>query len=148
MQHFHHEMRIEAPVEHVWEYFGDVEHWQDWMPRRTTSDISGPLDQVGTTYVQSMKLMGVEQTWTNEVMEVEPRQLVRLHSDYGPTDSTIRFEPDGEATKFTFDSDYEIPGKMPGFLKDLMSKGWMERNMHRVFEDFKTLAEAKVPAKA
>jgi ligand-binding SRPBCC domain-containing protein len=29
MQHFHHEMRVEAPVEHVWAFYGDVEHWKD-----------------------------------------------------------------------------------------------------------------------
>ncbi len=29
-----------------------------------------------------------------------------------------------------------------------MAKGWMEGNMRRMFEDFKALAEAKVPAKA
>ena len=148
MQHMHHEERIEAPVEHVWAFFGDTTHWEDWMPRRKTTDISGPLDQVGTTYVQSMKLMGVEQKWTTEIVEVEPLRLIHVRSDYGPMDNTFRFEPDGEATKFVFDSDYEMPGKMPGFLKDLMSKGWMERNMRRLFEDFKALAEANVPAKA
>ena len=148
MQHMHHEMRIEAPVEHVWAFFGDVEHWQDWMPRRKTTDISGPLDQVGTTYVQSVKLMGVEQKWTNEIVEVEPQRLVHVHSDYGPMDNTFRFEPDGEATNLVLDSDYEMPGKMPDFLKDLMFTGWMERNLRRMFEDFKALAEAKVPATA
>ena len=147
MQHMHHEVRIEAPVEHVWAFFGDMEHWQDWMPRRKTTDVSGPLDQVGTTYVQSTKLMGVEMKWTTEVVEVEPQRLHRTHSDYGPVDNTFRFEPDGEATRLILDSDYEMPGKWPGFIKDLMSKGWMERNMHRVFEDFKSFAEANVPAK-
>jgi uncharacterized membrane protein len=148
MKHYHHEFRIEAPVEHVWAFFGDTTHWEDWMPRRKTSDISGPLDKVGTTYVQSAKLMGYEMKWTTEVMEVEPLRLVRLHSDWGPTDTTFRFEPDGDATNIVVDSDYEMPGKMPGFIKDFMSKGWMERNMARMFEDFKTLAEANVPAHA
>ena len=148
MQHMHHEMRIEAPIEHVWDFYLDTSRWQDWMPRRKTTDISGPIDQVGTTFVQSTKLMGYEMKWTTEVVEVEPQRLVRLHSDWGPNDTTIRYEPDGEATRFVFHSDYEMPGKLPGFLKDLMSKGWMERNMARVFEDFKALAEADVPAKA
>ena len=148
MQHYHHEVRIEAPVEHVWSFFGDASHWDDWMPRRKTSDFSGPLDQVGTTYVQSMKLMGFEMKWTTEVVEVEPQRLVHVHSDYGPMDNYFRFEPDGEATRLSIDSDYEMPGKMPGFIKDLMAKGWMERNMRRMFEDFKTLAEAKAPAQA
>ena len=83
-----------------------------------------------------------------EVAEVEPERLIRVRSDYGPMDTTIRCEPDGEATKFVFDSDYEMPGKMPGFVKDFMSKGWMERNMGRMFEDFKALAEANVPTQA
>ena len=148
MQHMHREMRIEAPVEHVWAYFGDVDHWQDWMPRRKTTDVSGPLDQVGTTYVQSMKLMGFEQKWTTEITEVQPPRLIRMHSDTGPMDNTFRFDADGEATNLVLDSDYEWPGSMPDFLMDLMAKGWMERNMHRMFEDFKALAEAKVPTPA
>ena len=148
MQHMHHEMRIEAPIEHVWDFYLDTSRWQDWMQRRKTTDISGPIDQVATTFVQSTKLMGVEMKWTTEVVEVEPQRLVHLHSDWGPNDTTFRFEPDGDATKFVFDSDYELPGKLPGFLKDFMSMGWMERNMARVFEDFKALAEANVPAKA
>jgi hypothetical protein len=80
-------------------------------------------------------------------VEVEPLRLHRTHTDYGPADNTLRFEPDGEATKVIFDSDYEMPGKMPGFIKDFMSRGWIERNMHRLFEDFKAIAEANVRAK-
>ena len=41
-----------------------------------------------------------------------------------------------------------MPGKVPGFIKDLISKGWMERNRARCSSDFKALAEAKVPAHA
>jgi uncharacterized protein YndB with AHSA1/START domain len=148
MKHLHDEMRIEAPVERVWALFGDPTHWEDWMPRRKTSDISGPLDKVGTTFVQSTKLMGHEMKWTMEIVEVEPLRLVHLHTDWGPTDSRFRFEPDGEATRFVFDQEYDMPGKLPGFLKDLMTKGWAERQMHQMLADFKALAEAKVPAQA
>ena len=148
MRHYHNAVRIEAPVKLVWEFFLDTTHWEDWMPRRKTYDVSGPLDRVGTTYVQSAKLMGYEMKWTTEVVEVEPQRLARVHSDWGPVDTTFRFEPDGDATNLVVDSDYEMPGKMPGVVKDFMSKGWMERNMGRMFEDFKALAEAKVPTPA
>ena len=63
-------------------------------------------------------------------------------------DNYIRFEPDGEATRVVVDSDWEMPGKLPGFIKDLVSKGWIERNSRQMLEDFKALAEAKVPAHA
>ena len=59
----------------------------------------------------------------------------------------MRFEPDGEATRLVVDSDYEMPGKLPGFIKDLMGSGWMEGNIRRMLEDFKALAEAQVPAR-
>lgn len=135
MQHFHDEVRMEAPVEQVWAFFLDTSHWAAWMPRRRTSDLSGPLDRVGTTYVQSTQFMGHEMTWTNEVVEVEPLRLIHVHSDYGPIDSYFRFEPDGEATHLVVDSDYAMPARMTGFLEDLMRTGWMERTVRRMFHD-------------
>ncbi len=148
MQHLHMETRVEAPVEHVWEFYCDTSHWPDFMPRGQWSDFSGPVDQVGTTYVGGMKLMGYEMKATTEVVEVEPLRLIHEHSDWGPMDNYMRFEPDGEATKVVVDSDWDMPGKLPGFIKDLISKGWMERQGRQMLADFKALAEAKVPAKA
>ena len=148
MKHFHDEIHIEAPVEQVWAFFGDATHWDDWMPRRKTTDVSGPLDQVGTTFVQSSKLMGVDMKWTTKVLEVEPQRLIRMHSDTGPMDNTFRFEPDGEATNLVVESDYEMPGRVPGVFKDMVNKGWAERNFRNSMADFKALAEAKVPADA
>ena len=148
MNHMHQEFRIEAPVEHVWAFYCDTSHWQDWMPRAKSSDFSGPVDKVGTTYVQTMRLMGHEMKSTSTVVEVEPLRLIHEHTDEGPMESYLRFERDGEATRLAFDSDWEMPGKLPGFIKDLVNKGWAERNMRQAFADFKALAEAKVPVTA
>ena len=60
----------------------------------------------------------------------------------------MRFEPDGEATRLVIDSDWEMPGHLPGFIKDIVAKGWVERNTHQMLADFKALAEAKVPVPA
>ena len=148
MNHLHEEVRIEAPVEHVWAFYCDTSHWQDWMPRAKSSEFSGPYDQVGTTYVQTMRLMGFEMKSTYKVVEVEPLRLIHEHTDKGPVDTFMRFERDGEATRLVVDSDWEMPGKLPGFIKDLVNKGWVERNTHQMLADFKALAEAKVPAPA
>jgi uncharacterized protein YndB with AHSA1/START domain len=148
MQHMHLETHIAAPVEHVWRFYCDTSHWGDWMPRGTFSDFSGPVDQVGTTYVSAMKLMGFEMKATTKVVEVEPLRLIHEHSDYGQEDNFLRFVPDGDTTKVVVDSEWEMPGKVPGFIKELISKGWMERNMHQMLADFKALAEASVPARA
>ena len=148
MQHMRIETHIEAPVEEVWKFFCDMSSWPDWMPRPGFSGFSGPVDEVGTTYVQTMKLMGFEMKQDMEIVEVEPQRLIHEHSDTGPMDNYFRFEPDGDTTRCVFESDFEMPGKIPGFIKDLMTKGWMERQGRQMLADFKALAEAKVPAKA
>jgi len=148
MNHMHDEIRIDAPVEHVWAFYCDTSHWKDWMPRIGHLEVDGPMDKVGTTYVATMRLMGFEMKATYNIVEVEPLRLIHEHTDNGPQDNFMRFEPDGEATRLVFDSDWEMPGHLPGFIKDLVNKGWADRNTHQMLADFKALAEAKIPVPA
>ena len=146
MQHFEDSLHIDAPIEHVWAFYLDTSHWSDWMPRAEYSDFSGPLDQVGTTYVGGMRIMGHEMKATYKVVEIVPQRLYHERSDMGPMDTFIRFEPEGDGTLVTVVSDYEMPGYLPKFIQDLMSKRWIERQTRQMLEDFKALAEATVPA--
>ena len=148
MDHMREEIRIEAPVEHVWALFCDTSRWHDWAPRLETSDWSGPLDRVGTTYVSTVKMMGFEMKQTNTVVEVEPLKLIHQHSDQGPEDDFYRFERVGDATRVIVEGDYEMPGYIPGFLKNLMTKAFFERQTRHMLGDFKALAEATVPVRA
>jgi len=146
MNHIEMETRVEAPVGHVWAFLCDPSHLEDWT-RAKTSDVSGPLDQVGTTFVQTSRTLGFEMKGTLTVLEVEPMRLLHLRSDMGP-DMVFRFEPEGDATRLTFKSDYEMPGHIPGFVKNLMTKSFVERQMRRGMEDIKALAEATVSVTA
>jgi uncharacterized membrane protein len=148
MEHYGTDIRIEAPIEHVWAFYCDTSHWADWMQGGTLSDISGPYDQVGTTYVGTVRFLGHAMKVTYKVVEVEPLKLIHEHSDDGPVDNVVRFEPDGEATRLTVECDYEMPAHLPGFIKDLAKKGWMNRRMDQMLGDFKALAEATVPVPA
>jgi ligand-binding SRPBCC domain-containing protein len=147
MEHSRHEVRIEAPVEHVWACFSDTTRWQEWMPARF-SDFSGPLDEAGTTFRQSVRVMGFEQRFTCTVLEYEPQRLYREHMEPGPFDSTFRCEADGDATRFVFESDYELPARLPSFVKRVVNSGWIARNHRKMLADLKALAEAGVPANA
>jgi uncharacterized membrane protein len=144
MDHMRQEIRIEAPVEHVWAFLCDTARWPDWMSRGEYTDFSGPYDQVGTTYVSTMKMMGFEFKQTSTIVEVEPLKLIHEHTDDGPMDSFIRLAPEGDGTRVIVESDYE----MPGFLKNLMTKSFMDRQMTHMLGDFKALAEATVPVPA
>ena len=148
MKHFRDEIRIEAPIAHVWAFLCDTSRWHDWAPRGETSDWGGPYDQVGTTYVSKVKMMGFELKTTQTVVEVQPLKLIHEHTDQGPMDTFYRFERDGDATRLIVESDYELPGHIPGFLRNLLTKSWIDRNMRQMLEEFKALAELKVPVPA
>ncbi len=148
MNHIHEEIRIEAPVKHVWDFLCDTSRWHDWDPRSEHSDFSGPLDQVGTTFVETSRVMGFEMKGTLTVVEVEPLRLLHIRSDFGPTDVFYRFEPEGDATRAIGEADYDMPGHLPGFIKNLISKSWVERYTRQQLEDFKALAEATIPVPA
>jgi uncharacterized membrane protein len=150
MDHMHDQIRIDAPVEHVWAFYRDTTRWRDWMPRMEYSEPSGPVDQVGTTYLQHFRLMGFEMKSSVKVVEVEPLRLIHERVEFGDKgeDNYLRFEPDGDGTLMTVDSDYEMPGHLPGFVKDLLTKRFMERNVRQMLEDFKAFAEVSVPVPA
>jgi ligand-binding SRPBCC domain-containing protein len=148
MVHFRDEIRIEASVDHVWAFLCDTTHWRDWQTRSEFTDFSGPIDQVGTTFVERGKLLGFEMTDTDRIVEVEPQRLIRLQSERFPSDMYFRFQPEGEATHLVIEGDYEMPGHLPEFIQKVMTKSWMERNMRHMLEDFKVLAEAKIPVPA
>jgi uncharacterized membrane protein len=148
MEHIRDEILIEAPVEHVWKYLCDTSHWHDWMPRGEVHDFSGPYDQVGTTYVSTFKIMGFEMKQTSKVVEVEPLKLIREHSDDGPMETLLRFEPEGDATRLIMESDYGMPGFIPGFLQSVMTKPYFERQTRHMLGELKAFAEATIPVHA
>ena len=88
----------------------------------------------------------MKQTCT--VVEVEPLKLIHEHTDDWSMDSFFRFEREGDATRLIMEADYEMPGFIPGFLKNLLTKSFFERQTRHMLGDFKALAEVKIPVPA
>ena len=145
--HIREEGRVKAPVEHVWAFLCDTSRWHDWDPRSGYSDFSGPVDEVGTTFVETSRIMAWDMKAHHTVVEVEPQRLLHHRSDKG-FDIYFRLEPDGDTTHLIVDCDYRLPRHLPGAVKDLLSRGLVERTMRETGEKFRALAEATVPAPA
>ena len=147
MEHIQIETRIEAPVEHVWAFLFDTSRWHDWMPRARVLGLQRAVrpGRDDVRLVDEDDGLRVEDDVHGPrggAAEAHPR----AHRRPGPAWTTIfRFEPEGEATRLIVESDYEMPGHIPGFLKNLMTKSFFERQMRHMLGDFKAFAEATVP---
>jgi uncharacterized membrane protein len=145
MEHMREEIVVQAPIDHVWQFYCDTSRWRDWMPRMESAEFSGPVDQIGTEYVMRGKMLGFEFKGKYRIVEVEPHKLIHEHtSDNGVQDNYLRFEREGDATRLILDSDYTLPAHLPGF----MTRGFFERSVRNMLADFKALAEATVPVPA
>ena len=125
MNHIHDEVQIEAPVDHVWAFLCDTSHWQDWALRQETSDFSGPVTRSGRRSSRR-----ADDGLRDEGDEHGPRG--RAAEAHPPAERLAdgrfyRFESEGDATRMTVEADYEMPGHIPGFLKNLMTKSWFDR---------------------
>ena len=148
MRHVHAEARVEAPVKHVFDLACDPERLPEWNPYQRIDDVRGPLDHVGTTLAPTLTLLGHEVHSLAVVTEVVRNRLVRIHGTGpagGHSEWTYRFEPDGDATRWSIDVDYEMPGVMRGVVDLLVYHGALERATRHMTENFAAVAEAKVP---
>ena len=148
MGHIHQEVRVTAPVEHVFEVACQVERQAEWNPYMDLENVSGPIDKVGTTFDSTMKLLGQQLKSKGTIAEVEPLRLIHIHGDAdngGTSDWFYRFQPDGGGTLCSLDIDYEIPGVVAGVIDRLVYHGALDRATRHMAENFASVAEMKVP---
>ena len=92
--------QVAAPPEHVFALWTNLERMGEWVGGVTgVSDVSGPVDQAGTTYVVHFGPMKSP----TEILEVErPRRFATRFGNWllrGRSSAT--FEPDGDGTRVT-----------------------------------------------
>ena len=115
-------------------------------------EITGPLDQLGSSYVSVLKLAGrpLEGRW--EVSRVERPRLLELTGTApggGRATATNRFESAGSGTDVTIEIDYELPGRFLGGMADkLFVERAIERDVKHSVENFKAICEAEVQVPA
>ena len=151
MRHIHQDVLIDAPVRHVWALSCQVERQAEWNPYMDVRNVSGPLDRPGTTFDSTLKLLGQQVESKGTVVEVAPERLLHIHGtdDRGGTsDWYYRYEPMGDRTRCALDIDYEVAGTLAGVVDTLVYHRAIERAVRHMAENFRALAEEKVPEHA
>ena len=140
-------IEIDAPLDVCWALNADARRLTEWNPAiLEVRDVSGPLDQVGTTYTGVIKAMGRRFDGRNEVVRVVPNTAVETRgTGVGGAKARVTAEfarrPNG--TKVTVSIDYELPGGLFGGLAEkLFATRQLEDQLLASNAGFKRVAEA------
>jgi uncharacterized protein YndB with AHSA1/START domain len=133
---------VAAPPEHVFALWTNLERVGEWLGGVTgVSDVSGPVDQVGTTYIVHFGPMKSP----TEILEVErPRRFATKFGSWvlrGRSSAT--FEPDGEGTRIT--QEFETVGRISAISAWIFSRGSYEGSFRGELEKFARIAERETP---
>lgn len=133
---------VGAPPEHVFALWTNLARMGEWVGGVTAvSDVSGPVDQVGTTYVVHFGPM----TSPTKILEVErPRLFSTKFGNWilrGRSSAT--FEPDVDGTRIT--QTFETVGVISAISSWVFSRGSYEGSFRGELERFARLAEHEAP---
>jgi uncharacterized protein YndB with AHSA1/START domain len=130
--------QVAAPPEHVFALWTNLERMGEWVGGVTgVSDVSGPVDQVGTTYVVHFGPMKSP----TEILEVErPRRFAtRFGNRLLRGRSSATFEPDGGGTRVI--QEFETVGWVSAVSSWIFSRGSYEGSFRGVLYKFARIAE-------
>jgi uncharacterized protein YndB with AHSA1/START domain len=131
-------IHVDAPPETVFDLWTDLQRMGEWVGGVTgVTDISGPIDRVGTTYIVHF---GPVKSPT-EILDVErPRRFAtRFGSWVLRGTSSTAFEPDGAGTRVT--QEFQTIGRISAISSWLFSRGSYEGSFRGELEKFGRIVE-------
>ncbi len=129
---------VAAPPERVFALWTDLGRMGEWVGGVTgVTDVSGPVDRAGTTYVVHFGPMKS----STEILEVEPprRFVTRFGSWLLRGRSRAVFEPDGDGTRVT--QEFQTVGRISAISAWVFSRGSYEGSFRGELEKFARIAE-------
>jgi uncharacterized protein YndB with AHSA1/START domain len=132
---------VDAPPEHVFALWTNLERMGEWVGGVTgVSDVSGPVDRPGTTYVVHFGPMKSP----TEVLEADPprRFATRFGNWILRGRSAATFEPDGDGTRIV--QEFETVGVISAISSWIFSRGSYEGSFRGELEKFARIAEREV----
>ena len=143
MAHYTFSTYVAARPDDVFALWTNLDRIGEWIGGVTgVSDVSGPIDEVGTTYVVHF---GPLKSPT-EILEVErPRRFATRFGNWllrGRSSAT--FEPDGDGTRIV--QTFETIGLIPAISSWVFSRGSYEGSFRGELEKFARIAEREAPS--
>ena len=140
MGHYRLTARTDASVEEAFALWTNLERASEWIGGLTrVSDITGPIDVVGTRYTSWFGKMSSP----TEVVAVERPRLFRTR--FGNRmlrgESQAVFEPDGRGTRIT--QDFWTEGLIPGLMGRIFATGSYKGSFQGELNEFARLATAQ-----
>jgi uncharacterized protein YndB with AHSA1/START domain len=129
---------VAASPEQVFALWTNLDRMREWVGGVTrVTDVSGPIDRVGTTYVVRFGRM----TSPTEVIEVDrPRRFAtRFGNRLLRGRSSATFEPDAGGTRVT--QELETVGRVSAVSAWLFSRGSYQGSFRGELEAFARIAE-------
>jgi uncharacterized protein YndB with AHSA1/START domain len=131
-------IHVEAPPEHVYGLWTNLDRAREWIGGLTkVTDVTGPLDQVGTRYTSWFGSMSSP----TEVLAVEPPRLFRTRFGNrllrGETEAT--FDPDGDGTRLT--QVFRTEGIIPAIAARIFATGSYKGSFRGELAEFGRIAE-------
>jgi uncharacterized membrane protein len=150
MTHLRLTEHFEAPIDRVFELGADFKRYPEWnVSYNEVKEVTGPADKVGTRIHGVMRILGRPMEGWGEVVEVERPRMMKIAGtglEGGHVTTMYRLTPAGTGTDFEAVVDYELPAGVFGKIADkLYVEKATERDLRHSIENFKALAEAKVP---
>lgn len=110
---------IHAPVDKVFAYVQDPNNVPEFWPSVLEVKDVEQLPNGGTRFRYVYKMAGMQFTGTSEDTEVIANQRV-VNRSRGGVESTMvwTYQPEGEGTKLTVDTDYTVPVPLLGKLAE------------------------------
>ncbi len=131
---------VAAPIEVVFDLWTDVGRMREWVGGVTAvTDISGPVQEVGTRYVTRFGRM----TSPTEVIEAERPRLFATRFGNAILRGTNRtvLEPEGEGTRIT--QTFQTVGLISALSARIFASGSYKGSFQGELEAFARLAESE-----
>jgi uncharacterized protein YndB with AHSA1/START domain len=130
--------RAKAPPELVFDLWTNLERMAEWVGGVTAvTDVSGPVDHAGTTYVAHFGRM---KSPTQVLAAERPRRFVtRFGNRLLRGENATVFEPDGEGTLIT--EEFRTRGLIPAISARLFALGSYKGSFQGELNEFVRIAE-------